>query len=78
MNKNKNFSSKDNLKIKPKTKSQPLAFLDVVGYNFNLNLDQNGSTHKTTFGGVGSIIVVGLLGAYFTTLFLKLLDHSPQ
>ena len=62
---------------KKKKKSEPLAFLDVVGYNFNLLLDSKGSSHKTTFGGIASLVVVGLLAIYFVTLFLKLLDHSP-
>ena len=50
----------------------------MVGYNFNLNLDKKGKSYKTTFGGVASLVVLGLLSAYFVTLFLKLLDDSPQ
>ena len=72
MNKKRGKQSKN------KKKSAPLSFLDVVGYNFNLNLDKKGKSHKTTFGGIASLVVVGLLSAYFVTLFLKLLDHNPQ
>ena len=63
---------------KRRTKAPPLSFLDVIGFHFNLNIDKKGNNHKTTFGGIASLVVVGLLFAYFVSLFVKLLDHSPQ